>query len=389
VSSDPFGRSADLARLVEDGFELELTGGGHLIVRHIPYRTAESTVSIGAIVTKLEFDGDVTVNPVGDHTIRFIGGAPHRAVGPLHPVIGSTDEEIEPGLVVNHHLSLKPEQPYSDYYDKVVAYVGLITPEAQALDPSVDARTFGPCVADDADWPFEYVDTASGRAGIGATVAPLRDQRVAIVGVGGTGSYILDLVAKSPVREIHLYDGDRFSTHNAFRAPGAATIDELRRGEHKVTYLQAKYSAMKRNVTAHPCHIDSSNVGELEQMSFVFLAMEGPAKREIVAALEGFGVSFVDCSIGVTKPDGDPRLMANLEVNASTPDNRTTLREKVDFGDIDDDDPYADNIQIAELNLLNAGLAVLWWKKHSAVYRHRELDHHQHLNVHFGRLHSE
>ena len=40
---------------------------------------------------------------------------------------------------------------------------------------------------------------------------PFREARlpkVAIVGLGGSGSYILDLIAKTPICEIHLYDGD-------------------------------------------------------------------------------------------------------------------------------------------------------------------------------------
>jgi ThiF family len=51
----------------------------------------------------------------------------------------------------------------------------------------------------------------------------LRLSRVVIVGLGGSGSHILDLIAKTRVRQIDLYDGDHFRRHNAFRSPGAAT----------------------------------------------------------------------------------------------------------------------------------------------------------------------
>jgi tRNA A37 threonylcarbamoyladenosine dehydratase len=47
---------------------------------------------------------------------------------------------------------------------------------------------------------------AASRAGITAISARLSMFRIAIVGLGGTGSYVLDLVAKSAVREIHLFD---------------------------------------------------------------------------------------------------------------------------------------------------------------------------------------
>jgi hypothetical protein len=45
------------------------------------------------------------------------------------------------------------------------------------------------------------------------------------------------------------------------------------------------------------------------------------------------------------------------------------VHDKIDFGAIDqDDDIYSENIQIADLNALNAVLAVMWWKKHAGVY---------------------
>jgi len=390
VSFDPFGRSDDLAALAADGFELELTGGGHLLVKQVPYRTHDGQVERGTIVTKLELDGDMTVKPVQDHTVRFIGSAPCNATAQLRAVIESADAEVEPGLVANHNLSSRPDQPYADYHAKVTAYVGMITSEAQALDPTATAHTFGPCVVDDGSWPFEYVDTASGRAGIGAISGRLADHKIAIVGLGGTGSYILDLVAKCPVNEIHLFDRDKFSTHNAFRAPGAADLDELRQGQLKVTYLKNLYSKMKRHIVEHPYDLHAGNAGELHDMSFVFLAIEGgTVKRELVTALEDLGVSFVDCSLGVVRPQDRDVLLASVEINASTPENRATVHEKVDFGTVDEDDPYADNIQIAELNALNAVLAVLWWKKHAGIYYSPTRYHHQRVHVPFSRLINE
>ena len=70
---------------------------------------------------------------------------------------------------------------------------------------------------------FLYEDTASSRADIVTINSKLKSLRIGIVGLGGTGSYVLDFVAKTPVKEIHLFDGDTFDQHNAFRAPGAAS----------------------------------------------------------------------------------------------------------------------------------------------------------------------
>ena len=78
----------------------------------------------------------------------------------------------------------------------------------RGLIPALTAKTF-PVVAPDAesDEPFNYCDTATSRAEIVAVTKKLKLQAIAILGLGGTGSYVLDLVAKTPVRRIHLYDG--------------------------------------------------------------------------------------------------------------------------------------------------------------------------------------
>jgi hypothetical protein len=71
------------------------------------------------------------------------------------------------------------------------------------------------------DSVFRHIDTASARAHIVAITEKLKVSKIAIVGVGGTGSYVLDHVARTPVREIDLFDRDHFLQHNAFRSPGA------------------------------------------------------------------------------------------------------------------------------------------------------------------------
>jgi hypothetical protein len=128
VSFDPFGRSADLAHLAADGFELELTQAGHLLVRHVPYRTPAGAAAYGTIVSKIEMNGDIAVTPVPDHTIWFVGQLPCDGLNqPLKGVIESRTQEVEPGLAVDHRLSCKRNdgQPYADNYEKVTAYIGL------------------------------------------------------------------------------------------------------------------------------------------------------------------------------------------------------------------------------------------------------------------------
>jgi len=284
-------------------------------------------------------------------------------------------------FATDHSFSSKPPDGYTDYYDKVTKYVRIIAGPAQALDQTVTAQVFPPVPADDNDSVFHYVDTASSRSKITAVTGRLAGQRLGIIGLGGTGSYVLDFVSKAPAAEIHLFDGDRFSNHNAFRSPGAASLEELEANLMKVEYFTRRYSTMHRHVVAHPYFIDATNVGELEGMTFVFMCIDkGPPKRPIIEALELRGVPFVDVGMGIDL-DPDGKLRGLLRVTASTPDMRDKARGRISFGEPDQNDEYNSNIQIADLNALNAALAVIKWKKLYGFYRDTDREHFSAYNI--------
>ena len=209
---------------------------------------------------------------------------------------------------------------------------------------------------------FNYIDTASSRAGINVVGQKLERGKVGIIGLGGTGSYVIDLVAKTPVKEIHLFDGDDFLQHNAFRSPGAPSIDQLGKVPKKVDYLRDLYSKMRRGIFAHDYNIDQSNVDQLRGLDFIFLCLDrGEPKRLIVENLEAFGACFVDVGMGVELVDGS--LRGVLKVTTSIPEQREHFRRRVSLADAHVNDDYDHNIQIADLNALNAALAVIKWKK--------------------------
>jgi len=226
---------------------------------------------------------------------------------------------LAPDLAVDWVFSSKPVPTgaYADYHEKMRAYVRILGGHARAIDPSATAQTHAVIEADPDESVFHYLDTATSRAGIGVAAEKLALERVAIVGTGGTGSYVLDLVAKTEVREIHLFDGDDFLSHNAFRAPGAASLEALRARPKKVTHLADQYAAMRRGVIPHPYDIGGSNVAELGEMDFVFLCLDPrPAKRVIVETLEQCGVPFIDGGRGVELLEGS--LRGTLRVTMST-----------------------------------------------------------------------
>ena len=171
--------------------------------------------------------------------------------------------QLDRNLTVHHSFSSKPPDGYKDHYEKMTTYAAIISSPARVIDPNATAQTFPVIEAEDEDSVFNYLDTASSRAEITAVTRKLELKKFGIVGVGGTGSYVLDLTAKTLAKEIHLFDGDRFLQHNAFRSPGAPSADELRELPYKVDYFARIYSKMRRGIVPHAFHIDASNVEQL------------------------------------------------------------------------------------------------------------------------------
>jgi hypothetical protein len=378
MSQRPISLSPDLKRLRDEGYDLEIRSG-FLLVKHVPYVNCKKEIKRGTFVTKLILAGDVTAQP-DDHVGYFDGEYPcHQDGKEIEPIRNqSSRRAIAEGVWIDHTFSAKPQPTgkYEDYYAKVTTYVVILSGPAQAIDKNVTAKTFpviGPD-GDDKNAIFKYIDTASSRAEITTVTEKLASvQKIAIVGLGGTGAYVLDLVAKTPVNEIHLFDGDTFFQHNAFRAPGAPSIDELRVRPSKVEYLAGIYSKMRKGVIPHPAYIDAGNIDELHDVTFVFLCLEGPVKQSIVERLESLGVSFIDVGMGVYLSEGS--LGGILRVTTSTTKRRDHVRGKVSFSGDSNRNEYDANIQIADLNALNAALAVVKWKKLFGFYQDLENEH--------------
>ncbi|HEY3363760.1 MAG TPA: ThiF family adenylyltransferase [Symbiobacteriaceae bacterium] len=374
MSQRLLSRSPDLKRLRDEGYEVEVRSN-FLVVKHVPYVNFSRQVKFGTMVSTLTLAGDVTTRP-DTHVVYFAGDHPCHKDGSEMVQIKHQSQQtaLAQDLTVDHSFSSKPVEGYRDYYEKMTTYVAIISSPAQSIDPTVTAKTFPVVQPEEDESVFNYLDTASSRAEIGVVTRKLEARTVGIVGLGGTGSYVLDLVAKTPVREIRLFDGDEFLQHNAFRSPGAPSVEELQKKSRKVDYFRARYSVMHRNIVAKDAYIDPSNVDELQGLDFVFLCLDkGQAKRAIVEKLEELGIAFVDVGMGVELYEG--MLHGVLRVTTSTPKKRDHLKDSIPFSDDDENNGYSTNIQIADLNALNAALAVIRWKKLCGFYRDFEDEH--------------
>ncbi|MGE5114848.1 MAG: ThiF family adenylyltransferase [Acidobacteriaceae bacterium] len=383
MSQRPISRSRDLNDLRDEGYDLEVRSGC-LLVKDVPYVNSRKEIKRGILVIKLVLANDQTGKP-DTHVAYFSGEYPCNEDGmPIEKIrAGSGVQSLAEGVTIEHIFSAKPKpaDAYPDYYAQVTTYVAILSGPAQRIDPAATAKTHPVVVADaDDDEPFNYLDTASSRAGIVAATRKLALDKIAIVGIGGTGSYVLDLVAKTPVRQIHLYDGDTFLQHNAFRSPGAPSGADLSAKQPKATYFRNLYAKMHRGVVDHPVYLDARNVEELRGMGFVFVCLDkNRPKKLIVEKLEDFNVPFTDVGMGI-QLDGDS-LGGILRVTTSTPQKRDHFRGRVSFEDAPGDDDYNRNIQIADLNALNAALAVMKWKKLFGFYRDLKSEHHSQFGI--------
>lgn len=363
----------DLRRLRDEGYNVDIHAA-HLVVRDVPYVNARREVLCdGILACSLNLSGDI-VNAPNDHTMKFCGQTPCTSDGRTYDALRPAPEvtQISQRLTTQFTFSSKPfingeYRQYYSYHEKIKTYAAHLCVQANIIDPDATPRTFRVVEPEDDDSPFNYLDTASARAEINAATAKLAADKVAIVGLGGTGSYVLDLLAKAPIKEIHLFDSDKFASHNAFRAPGAASKDDLHKQMFKVEYLHGIYSRLHKRLALHAEDIDASNVDQLRVMTHVFLCLDAsPSKKLIVDKLEEYGVPFTEVGIGVYAKNDS--LGGKVQVTSSGPDGREAARARMSFAAGEGNDDYDRNIQIADLNALNAALAVIRWKKSRGFY---------------------
>lgn len=370
-----------IQKLLNEGYEIEFLHQ-HLLVHSIPYVNSKGEVCNGvfAVAYTGTHQTGIAAEPK-DHTIFFQGETPYHAASrrPMDNIINrSISQNIFKGFVVNHRFSNKPnnEKP-TNYYDLITHYHSLLRAEAQQIEPNADGRTGEIRQNRDPESVFVYPDTASCRAGITALSQRLVNYRVAIIGVGGTGSYVLDLMAKNSVKEIHLFDDDIFDSHNSFRSPGAATLDDVNRKDYKAIFFQERYQKFRKGIISHTYRVTTDNLLELDDFDFIFVCIDNGTSRKIICEyLSRKGIGFIDTGIGMRLHSfkGQEELSATCRVTTCTKEKNDHLDRCLDYAP-EEDNIYDSNIQVADMNSLNASLAVIRWKQVEGIYQDQEKAH--------------
>lgn len=369
--------SPDLKKLLDEGFDIEVNGG-HLLVHQIPYVNSKCEIKYGTIVTVLNLATPNKAGQPSDHTVYFCGELPcdHKGVSLTAIINNSNTNRLTDAITVNHYFSSKPACGYySDYFEKINTYAEILTAQARKLDQNVSSKPGQLQKIYKGSDIFKYPDTNSAKAEIEYLNRKYKNKKIAIIGVGGTGSYILDLVSKTPVKEIHIYDGDVFEINNAFRAPGAISADRFdEKGElKKVDYFYEVYSKMHNGIEPHDMYVTEQNIDQFSDYDFVFISVDkNEARCMLTEKLVKLRVSFIDVGLGVNKVNDC--LIGTVRVTMATKEVNEHLSHRIGSSEVEENE-YNTNIQIAELNCLNATLAVIRWKKYLGYYQDLKQEH--------------
>jgi hypothetical protein len=350
-----------------DGYDMVLENG-HLVVRRLPYVAPSGVRNDGRLVLPINDVEGVINDASGDHRIWFAGDEPRDESG---LALGSVQPHgFGAGETAEHMMSFKPPSgSYANLHEKIRKYAHILRNAARQIDPAVTDTPGAAFQVVEDGLPLVYRDTNTTRAGLTNLNNLFRGHTIAIVGVGGTGSYILDQVAKTWVDRIVLIDGDEFENHNAYRAPGAAAHGVLAAKRNKAEYFAEEYSRMHTGITAHAVALTADNLHLLEGATFAFLAAaDAQSRPKVMRWLRERGVPFIDVGMSFRQVEGGLTGMA--KVTAYLPGQNVTLPTKAAVEP--DEDDYSSNIQVAELNALNAVLAVIRWKRHLGFYATHE-----------------
>lgn len=363
----------DIRRLVEKGYAVGFDSN-YLIVRDIPYLDDKLERKEGAIVTKLVFtDPDHVVQE--DHQIFFAGSHPHGLDGkPIANLGGGTVQlalsQAAADIVVQRHFSNKPRVdgqlvPFSDFFAKIESYVSIIAGPALARYGGT-VLTFRSVETISNESVFKIHDTLTSRAEITDLAAKFKDEIVALIGLGGTGGYLLDFLVKTPVKEIRGFDVDPFHIHNAFRSPGRFKGDEFKRSKAQV--YQARYENFRHGLKLTGKFMDASCDDDLEGVTFAFVCVDkGSSRAGIFDLLIAKGIPFIDVGMGLNRKHGPISGMMRATYYSSQ--QAQAVRDKGLAPLVDQpDDVYKTNIQISELNAINAALAMIRYKQFKGYY---------------------
>ena len=355
-----------------------------VIAEGIPCLLADGKVSTCTI--------EKSFDPATGNPTKRIGGVVHavriKPVGSQDGCVYNADQSIIGNHIggdgeswsiisIRKGASNRPEDDRSAR-DLIYRYIKQIIGAVYAADHH---EPNSPAIQD----PFNFPNTYEGRSGVAPIQDRIRGQSIAIIGLGGTGSYVLDMIAKTPVGNIHIVDDDYVDWHNIMRAPGAPTGEEINSLMEmkkcgtdcvgKVDYFYSKYASFREGIHAHTVRLDSPPkcnefLGE-HPIDYAFVCIDqdensdSPRQDVVYSALSVAEIPFVDSGISI--------LLDNDAVSGSVTTSAYSAGSLE--WEIGVPNPFLNNngrgyrnVQLPEVNALAASLAVMEWRRQTGQY---------------------
>lgn len=368
----PPSHNNSFQRLLDEGFTL-YRRGAHIVGR-VPFLDSDLNVQHGLLVDLFSEEAGGVAGPSPLlHQFLFAGGTPSNIDGSQLMLGGGADNRL---LFDDVHADWlwsfkKTEngQPrdYVDFYEKFRHHFEAITAPVHHLYPDVELKPFlNVFSTDDDSNPFVFNDEHSARAAVMDLRERLLAHTVGVVGVGGTGSFIVDLLSKSPVNKIVLFDPDILKVHNTFRCPGPAIREDL--GRPKAELLAHRYLRSHKRVEYHNVAVTPTTAEILDGLTFVFVCVDKESvRREVATLLLAKNIPFIDTGLGLDRSGSG--LTGMVRTTLSRPESIAMVEAQ--FANPAHDiieNAYHTNIQTADLNALNAATAVMMFKKYAGYY---------------------
>ena len=356
--------NAAIQELADAGFDV-IVADGLLIVGPVMYRKRDGLAARGELAMELNQEGSEVVRP-SDHTVRWVGDeVPCDTNGSS---LGHLIHDTTPSMIMGRSSPCgmsrtKGGVPYPSYEEKARTYARLIengggfrSKRLRKGKVSDERRGAG--------------HSAHGEIqGLGEALKKVAGQHIVIVGLGGTGAYILDMVSKTRVQRVVLFDGQRAENKNLLRWPGVIGEGELEGGANKAELLARTYVRVHPGIQAYGTDVGEENLGQLRSADMVFICVDrGESRRLITDELIRNRRRFIDTGIGMEEQNGQMWGSCRITVFDGRAEREQEVRKRLPVQQREDD-IYDRNIQIVEMNALNAAMAVTAWKQLSGVYR--------------------
>src|ERR1700730_3296658 len=275
ASHNPFVRE-----LESQGYLVDFVNG-YFVIYGLPYLDKDGALKHGDWASPVDLT-DWVLDPPRDHQVWFRGGRPHdQKRRELRLGGGPNQVKVAEDFVTDFSFSYKllesgQMRPYRSFEEKVRTYLDTITAPAMTAYPNATPLRGIEKKAAAQGSPLRFPDTLSSRYHMSDVSSLLRGKKVAIIGLGGTGSYILDFIARTHLDRIVLFDDDKVQVHTIFRIPG---FIPRAIGMTKVEALAQQYGNWHSGIETVTELITAQNIERLQEFDFVFVSVDdGPAR---------------------------------------------------------------------------------------------------------------